>query len=202
MRTDLTTLLAEITACRICADALPHDPRPVVQVGSGAPIVIIGQAPGRRVHESGVPWDDPSGRTLRSWLGLTDAEFYDPTLVALVPMGFCFPGSAASGDLPPRPECAPTWHERVLTHLPDDRLTILIGAHAMKRYLPDERGGVTGVVADWRAHLPHRLVLPHPSPRNQGWRKRNPWFEAEVVPAVRDRVATLVTSIDRPSGSD
>ncbi len=187
----LDDLLVEVRACRICADRLPHEPRPVVQLGGSARLVIIGQAPGRRVHESGVPWDDPSGRTLRAWLGLTDGEFYDPDLVALVPMGFCYPGKGSSGDLPPRTECAPAWHDRVLDQLPDDRLTILIGAYAIGRYLPDA-GNVTEAVGAWREHLPSHLVLPHPSPRNQGWLRRNPWFEADTVPDLRRRVAEVV----------
>jgi len=185
----LQYLLTEVRACKVCAEYLDHEPRPVVQAGSRARIVIIGQAPGRRVHESGVPWDDPSGRTLRHWLGLTDAQFYDPDVVALVPMGFCYPGSAASGDKPPRPECAPLWHERLLVELPDDRLSVIIGTYAQKRYIDDRRKNLTETVANWRSYLPDRVVLPHPSPRNQHWLTRNPWFEAETLPAVRDRVS-------------
>lgn len=185
----LQYLLTEVRACTVCAEYLDHEPRPVVQAGSRARIVIIGQAPGRRVHESGVPWGDPSGRTLRRWLGLTDAQFYDPDVVALVPMGFCYPGSAASGDKPPRPECAPLWHERLLVELPDDRLSVIIGTYAQKRYIDDRRKNLTETVANWRSYLPDRVVLPHPSPRNQHWLTRNPWFEAETLPAVRDRVS-------------
>jgi uracil-DNA glycosylase len=126
---------------------------------------------------------------LRHWLGLTDAQFYDPDVVALVPMGFCYPGSAASGDKPPRPECAPLWHERLLVELPDDRLSVIIGTYAQKRYIDDRRKNLTETVANWRSYLPDRVVLPHPSPRNQHWLTRNPWFEAETLPAVRDRVS-------------
>lgn len=189
MGTSLTHLLKEIAGCTECAAQLDHSPRPVVQVGTAASIVIIGQAPGRRVHESGVPWDDPSGKKLRQWLGLTDEQFYDPNTVALVPMGFCYPGSAKSGDKPPRPECAPLWHESLLGHLPGDRLDIIIGTYAQKRYVPDRLPTLTETVANWKKYLPGKIVLPHPSPRNQHWLTKNPWFEAETLPAVRDRIA-------------
>ncbi len=192
MAASLDELLVEVRACRVCEPHLDHGPRPVVQAGRGARLVIIGQAPGRRVHESGIPWDDPSGRTLRTWLGLADEQFYDPDLVALMPMGFCYPGRAASGDRPPRPECAPLWHERLLAHLPSDRLEVLIGAHAQRRYLADRAPTLTETVADWARFLPDRIVLPHPSPRNRHWLTKNPWFEAETLPAVRRRTAELL----------
>ncbi|BAN02002.1 uracil-DNA glycosylase family protein [Ilumatobacter coccineus] len=188
----LDHLLGEIRSCTVCAPHLEHGVRPVVQASSRARIVIIGQAPGRRVHESGVPWDDPSGRTLRRWLGLTDEQFYDPDIVAIVPMGFCYPGSAASGDKPPRPECAPLWHERLLDELPTDRLHVIIGTYAQKRYVPDRRKNLTDTVANWSAYLPGTIVLPHPSPRNQHWLTKNPWFEANALPAVRRRIAECV----------
>lgn len=188
----LTDLLVDIRSCTICADHLDDGPRPIVQVGERARIVLIGQAPGRRVHTSGVPWDDPSGRTLRRWLDLTDEQFYDPDVLAIVPMGFCYPGSASSGDKPPRPECAPQWHEPLLAHLPDDRLEIIIGAYAQRRYIEDRRPTLTETVADWASYLPNQVVLPHPSPRNQHWLTRNPWFETETLPAVRARVAQVV----------
>lgn len=188
-RTSLAHLLAEIGACIVCAPHLDHDPRPVVQVGPRARIVIIGQAPGRRVHESGIPWDDPSGRTLRRWLNLTEDQFYDPDLVALVPMGFCYPGSAASGDKPPRPECAPLWHESVLDRLPTNRLDIIIGTYAQKRYIENRKKTLTETVANWEAYLPNQVVLPHPSPRNQHWLMKNPWFETQALPAIQRRVA-------------
>ncbi len=194
----LTELLVEISACVVCAEQLDHDPRPVVQAGASARVVIIGQAPGRRVHESGVPWDDPSGRTLRSWLGLSDEQFYDPDVVALVPMGFCYPGSASSGDKPPRPECAPLWHEALLGQLPADRLEIIIGTYAQRRYVEARSKTLTETVARWAEHLPDQVVLPHPSPRNQHWLTKNPWFEEETLPAVRARIAEfLATSPDR-----
>ena len=190
MPRSLTHLLTDIRACRVCEAHL--DPRPIVQVADTARIVIIGQAPGRRVHESGVPWDDPSGRTLRTWLGVDDEQFYDPSLVALVPMGFCYPGAASSGDKPPRPECAPLWHEELLGHLPDDRLEVIIGMYAQKRYIADRQPTLTETVAQWANHLPRQVVLPHPSPRNQHWLRKNPWFEAETIPAVRQRVREVL----------
>lgn len=185
---NLNDLLAEVRACTVCAEHLPAGPRPIVQVGRNAGIVIIGQAPGRRVHESGTPWADPSGDRLREWLGLSSAEFYDPDVVAIVPMGFCYPGSAKSGDRPPRPECAPLWHPRLLDHLPGDRLEIIIGTYAQKRYLPDRAANLTETVAGWKRYLPGKVVLPHPSPRNAHWLTRNPWFEAETLPSVRNRI--------------
>lgn len=188
----LQELLTQIRACTVCKDQLDHEPRPVVQAHEAARIVIIGQAPGRRVHESGVPWDDPSGRTLRRWLGLTDEQFYDPAIVAIVPMGFCYPGSAQSGDKPPRPECAPLWHERVLAELSLDRLDIIIGAYAQKRYITDRKKTLTETVANWSTYLPTQVVLPHPSPRNQHWLRKNPWFESETVPAVQERVSEFL----------
>ena len=191
-RTSLDHLLADIRACRVCEQHLEHGPRPIVQVAPTARIVIIGQAPGRRVHESGIPWDDPSGRTLRAWLGLSDEQFYDPGLVALIPMGFCYPGSAASGDKPPRPECAPLWHEDLLDHLPLDRLAVIIGTYAQKRYVTNRGSNLTETVANWAAHLPDQVVLPHPSPRNQHWLRKNPWFEAETLPAVRHRITEVL----------
>ena len=184
----LNDLLVEIRSCTVCADALDHDPRPIVQVASKARIVIIGQAPGRRVHESGIPWDDPSGRKLRTWLNLSEADFYNPDIVAIVPMGFCYPGSAKSGDKPPRPECAPLWHDRLLSHLPDDRLEVIIGMYAQKKYIAERAKTLTETVARWEHYLPKQIVMPHPSPRNQHWLTKNPWFEAEALPAVGARI--------------
>ena len=190
----LTHLLAEIRTCTVCEEHLDHGPRPIVQADTRARIVIIGQAPGRRVHESGIPWDDPSGRNLRRWLNLTEAQFYDPDVVALVPMGFCYPGSASSGDKPPRPECAPLWHESLLDELADDRLEIIIGSYAQKRYILDRKATLTETVANWATYLPGQVVLPHPSPRNQHWLTRNPWFETDTLPAIQQRIAEFVTS--------
>lgn len=188
----LADLLIDVRACTVCSESLPLGPRPVVQLESSARIVIIGQAPGRRVHESGVPWDDPSGIRLREWLGLSAEQFYDPTLVAIVPMGFCYPGSTRSGDLPPRPECAPLWHEPLLGHLDDDRLEIIIGTYAQARYIASRPKTLTETVANWVDYLPDRIVLPHPSPRNRHWLTKNPWFETETIPAVQARVAEIL----------
>jgi len=186
---EVEDLLAQIRACRVCAAHLPAGPRPIVQLGAGARIVIIGQAPGSRVHVSGIPWDDPSGDRLRDWTGLSRAAFYDPTKVALVPMGFCYPGAGQGGDLPPRPECAPLWHERALGFLPEDRLTLLVGAYAQARYLGPARGrSMTTAVRDWAEHPAELFPLPHPSWRSGPWMKKNPWFEAEAAPALRARV--------------
>lgn len=186
-------LLAEIRACTLCAAHLPAGPRPIVQFSGTASIVIIGQAPGTRVHASGVPWDDASGERLREWTGLTPAIFYDPAKVALVPMGFCYPGTGTSGDLPPRPECAPQWHEAVMAVLPPTRLTLLVGSYAQARYLPQtKRQSLSERVADFRAHLPDWFALPHPSWRSTGWMNRHPWFESDLLPVLRDKVAAHI----------
>ncbi len=191
---NISHLLAEIRSCTVCAEHLDHGTRPIVQANAKARIVIIGQAPGRRVHESGIPWDDPSGKTLRRWLNLTNEQFYDPDIVAIVPMGFCYPGSAKSGDKPPRPECAPLWHERLLAELPTGRLDIIIGSYAQKRYIADRKRTLTETVANWATYLPDQIVLPHPSPRNQHWLTKNPWFETETVPAMQRRIAEFLKS--------
>ena len=144
------------------------------------------------MHESGIPWNDPSGNTLRRWLDLTDEQFYDPDIVAIVPMGFCYPGSASSGDKPPRPECAPLWHERLLVELPDDHLAVIIGTYAQKRYIENRKKTLTETVANWQEYLPSQVVMPHPSPRNQHWLKKNPWFELETIPAVQKRIRSFL----------
>uniref|UniRef100_UPI00339D411D uracil-DNA glycosylase family protein n=1 Tax=Aquibium sp. A9E412 TaxID=2976767 RepID=UPI00339D411D len=179
---------------------MPHTPRPVVVGSSTARILIAGQAPGTRVHASGLPFDDRSGDRLRGWLGVDRAAFYDPALFAIAPMGFCFPGQdARGGDLPPRRECAPAWRAALLAHMPQIALVLAIGQYAQAWHLGDRRGrSLTETVLDWRRHLerdarPHVLPLPHPSWRNTGWLKRNPWFEAELVPALRQRVHTLTS---------
>ncbi|MDH3225037.1 MAG: uracil-DNA glycosylase family protein, partial [Gemmatimonadota bacterium] len=169
-------LLKEIQGCTLCLAHLPHGVRPVVQLDPRARILIAGQAPGRRVHESGVPFDDPSGDRLRDWLGLDRKTFYDPASVAILPMGFCYPGTGPSGDLPPRAECAPAWRARALNALPHLGLTVVLGAYAQRYHLDPAPGSVTAAVAAWRTYWPDRIPLPHPSPRNQGWFKRNPWF--------------------------
>jgi uracil-DNA glycosylase len=184
-RKSLPTLLDEARACRICEAHL--EPRPVLQAGHKARILIIGQAPGAKVHASGIPWDDVSGRRLRSWLGVDVDTFYDPTRVALLPMGFCFPGSAATGDLPPRPECAPQWHPPLLAAMPSVQLTLLLGLYAQGHYLERE-GTLTDHAKRWRTDLRRgRVALPHPSPRSR-WTHQNPWFETDVLPALRRKV--------------
>ena len=189
----IASLRADIAACTHCMPHLPAGPRPVVQFSGTSRILIIGQAPGTRVHASGVPWDDPSGARLREWTGISTENFYDPAKVALMPMGFCYPGKGKSGDLPPRPECAPLWHDLILAQLPPNRLTLLIGAYAQARYLPmsphrllDEK------VAAFASFLPAYFPLPHPSWRSVGWMKRNPWFEKDVLPRLRETVRTYI----------
>lgn len=193
MRDPLTSLLDEIQACRLCAHALPHGPRPVVQAHGSARLRIVGQAPGRKVHETGVPWNDASGQRLRNWLGLTREQFYDPTKVAIMPMAFCYPGKAASGDNPPRRECAPQWHGPLNARLPDIALTVLVGQYAQAYYLGRNRKAtLTDTVRAWQAYLPQGwLPLPHPSPRNQPWLAKHPWFEAELVPHLQAAIRSL-----------
>lgn len=185
----LKRILTDARACQVCAEFLPHGTRPVIRAHEDARLLIIGQAPGKRVHESGVPWDDPSGQRLRAWLGLDADAFYGPK-VALVPMGFCYPGTGPSGDLPPRPECAPLWHGPLLAAMPRIELTLLLSRYAQDAYLGAGRGrNLTETVAAWEEYLPEYLPLPHPSPRNNRWLKRNPWFERDVIPALQARVA-------------
>ena len=179
-------LLNEIATCVVCANSLLLGPRPIVQFSVTARNVNIGQAPGARVHASGVAWDDASGDRLREWTGLAKSTFYDPAKVALVPMGFCYPGAGPDGDLPPRPECAPLWHERILALLPRDRLTLLVGSYSQRRYLPSaKRMTLTETVRAFDTYGPALFPLPHPSWRSGGWMSRNPWFEAEVLPRLR-----------------
>lgn len=185
-------LLAEIAACRACAAHLPHGPRPVVQLAPEARLLIIGQAPGARVHASGIAWDDRSGARLRDWTGLDSATFYDPRRVAMVPMGFCYPGKGESADLPPRPECAKLWHARALKQLPDLRLTLLVGFHAQRHYLGGG-GALTDNVRAYRRFLPAFLPLPHPSWRSTFWMRSNTWFAAELLPDLRRRVAAALS---------
>ncbi len=179
----------EIAMCVRCAAHLPAGPRPVVQFSAAARILVIGQAPGSRVHASGIPWDDPSGDRLREWAGLSKREFYDPAKVAIMAMGFCYPGKGRNGDLPPRAECAPLWHDRILALLPADRLTLLVGAYAQARYLPPAAGlSLTDRVRGFRTFAPALFALPHPSWRSFAWAKRNPWFDSEVTPALREAI--------------
>lgn len=180
-------------ACTLCAAELPLGPRPVLQLDRGARVLVAGQAPGRRVHASGVPFDDASGERLRGWMGVTREVFYDPARIAILPMGFCYPGTGRSGDLPPRVECAPAWRERLLAQLPRLELTLVIGQYAQAYHLGEAQGeSLTHTVRAWRTFWPAQLPLPHPSPRNNLWLRRNPWFEREVLPSLRRRVRALV----------
>jgi len=188
----LQNLLEEVRSCERCED-LPLGPRPVVRAASTASVLIIGQAPGTRVHASGIPWDDPSGERLRNWMGLTPEQFYDTSRIAIMPMGFCYPGKGRSGDLPPRPECAPLWHEAILECLPNLGLTLLIGQYAQSYYLADHHRNLTEHVKHWRDYLPRLLPLVHPSPRNRRWLAQNPWFEKELVPFLRMEVAQRIS---------
>ncbi|MCC6547606.1 uracil-DNA glycosylase family protein [Candidatus Sumerlaeota bacterium] len=181
-------LLAEIRACRACAEHLPLGPRPILSARPSARVLIAGQAPGIRVHNTGIPWNDPSGDRLRSWLDVTRDEFYDETKIAIIPMGFCYPGKGRSGDLPPRKECAPLWQERLIAGLPNLRLILLVGQYAHAWHLRDRRKPtLTETVHAWKEFAPLHFPLPHPSPRNVSWFKHHPWFERDVVPEVRRR---------------
>lgn len=191
---DVESLLKEVRSCRLCEAELPLGPNPVVHFSSTARLLIIGQAPGTRVHETGIPWNDPSGDRLRQWLQMDKDIFYDSSRVAIMPMGFCYPGKGKSGDLPPRAECAPHWHQRLLRAMPEINLTLLVGDYAQRYYLGKEAAllTLTERVRHWQDYAPTYLPLVHPSPRNRLWLSRNPWFEAEVVPALRKRVQALL----------
>jgi uracil-DNA glycosylase len=185
-------LLQSIYNCDICKAHLPLGPRPIVAAHPDAKIAIIGQAPGTKVHKTGIPWDDPSGKLLRHWLQISDEVFYDPHKIALIPMGFCYPGKGSGGDLPPRPECAPQWHESLFKKMPDLQLIILIGMYSQKYYLKEKAGKtLTENVENYRKYLPKYFPLPHPSPRNRFWLRKNPWFEADVLPVLQNRVQMI-----------
>lgn len=189
----MENLLNQISQCTICEKHLLLGPRPIVSAHPNAKIIIIGQAPGTSVHKTGIPWDDPSGKQLREWLGVTDKVFYDETKIALMPMGFCYPGRGKTGDLPPRPECAPQWHNLLLEQMPNIELVILIGMYAQKYYLKDKaKKTLTETVASYKDYLPKYLPLPHPSPRNRFWLTKNPWFDVEVLPELQNRVEKLI----------
>ncbi|MEO6947148.1 MAG: uracil-DNA glycosylase family protein [Nitrobacter sp.] len=190
----LKRLLREVRACRICEADLPSGPRPIVQVASTARLLIIGQAPGSKVHQSGIPWNDASGDRLRDWLALDHSVFFDQSRVAILPMGFCYPGAGESGgDSPPRPECAPRWHERLLKHLPDLQLTLLVGQYAHRHYLEAaRRASMTEVVKAFSQHGPRFFPLPHPSWRSAIWMQKNLWFEEAVIPELRKTVRRVI----------
>jgi uracil-DNA glycosylase len=190
---ELDLMLREIRACRLCEAQLPLGPRPVLRASETARLLVVGQAPGTLVHGSGIPWSDASGMRLREWLRLDRDRFYDESRVAIVPMGFCYPGRGAAGDLPPRPECSQTWHPKLLPMLSEVRLTLLIGQYAQAYFLGQTRKKtLTDTVAAWREYAPRFFPLPHPSPRNVGWFKHNPWFDAEVIPALREAIASAM----------
>jgi len=189
----LARLLREVRACRICAVHLPHGVRPVLQAGRGARVLVAGQAPGRRVHETGVPFDDPSGDRLREWMGVSRRVFYDAEQIAILPMGFCFPGTGRTGDLPPRPECAPAWRRAILDRLPSVEITLLLGRHAIAWHLGAGGAPLAGIVRSFREHLPRFFPLPHPSPRNNAWLSKNPWFAKELLPELRRRVGRVLS---------
>lgn len=182
----LDRLLADIRACRLCESQLPLGPKPILRARASSRLLIVGQAPGTLVHGSGIPWNDASGVRLREWLQLDRERFYDESRIAIVPMGFCYPGRGSSGDLPPRPECRATWHPRLIPLLSNLRLTLLIGHYAQAHFLGSaRRSSLTDTVRAHAEYAPRFFPLPHPSPRNQLWLKSNPWFEAEVLPALR-----------------
>jgi len=192
--TELDALLTEIRACRICEASLPMEPRPILRANASARLLVVGQAPGTLVHGSGIPWSDASGMRLRGWLGMDRDAFYNEANVAIVPMGFCYPGRGVSGDLPPRPECSRTWHHRLLPLLPNIQLVLAIGQYAQVYFLGDQRKKtLTETVMAWQEYAPRIFPLPHPSPRNIGWFRHNPWFDDEVVPALRKRVEQVLS---------
>lgn len=186
-------LLKEIKACTFCKEHLDLGPNPVVAANVTSKILIVGQAPGTKVHRSSIPWDDPSGVQLRKWMGIDSETFYDESIVAIVPMGFCYPGKGKTGDLPPRPECAPLWHQKLLDKMPAIQLTLLIGQYAQKYYLGKrKKRNLTETVRNYEDYLPTQLPMPHPSPRNRFWLSKNPWFESSVVPQLQQKISTLL----------
>lgn len=190
----LDSLLADIRGCRICADDLPLGPNPVIRASGHARILIVGQAPGRKVHETSIPFNDPSGDRLRDWMGIDRGIFYDESRINIVPMGFCFPGTGKSGDLPPRPECAITWRDRLMAEMGKVELTLIIGQYATNWHLGKNRKKtLTETVKNWRDYWPSAIVLPHPSPRNNIWLKRNDWFEEDALPHLKKRVQELLS---------
>ncbi len=189
----LNETLKQVRSCEHCVKHLPLGARPVLQVGTEARILIAGQAPGSKVHATGVPFDDPSGDRLRLWMGVEKSEFYDANKIAILPMGFCYPGKGKSGDLPPRPECADLWREQLLAMMPNVELTLVIGQYAIAWHLPElKKQSLTNTVKEWRTHWPNQLPLPHPSPRNNIWLKKNAWFEDDVLPSLQNRVRSLL----------
>jgi len=192
MSDELQQLIERVRTCSLCAEKLPHQPRPTLQVDRQARILIAGQAPGSKVHKSGVLFDDPSGDRLREWMGVDRETFYDPTKVAILPMGFCYPGRGKSGDLPPIPLCAETWREPLLKQLRNIKLTLVIGQYAQNWHLVGAEKNLTATVKAWENYGPDVIPLPHPSPRNNIWLSRNPWFKEQLIPALKSKVATAL----------
>ncbi len=198
----LTVLLEQVRACKVCEPSLPAGARPLVQISASARVLIIGQAPGRVAHESGIPWNDKSGDRLRDWLGVDRKTFYNERRFALMPTGFCYPGSGKSGDLPPRTECAPLWRSQLLAAMKGIRLTIYVGGHAFASHLADQFETLTDAARAADQLLPRRMALPHPSPRNNLWLKRNPWFDERALPALRAAVAAALAGAPAPAGPE
>lgn len=192
MASGFKKLLADVKSCAICAQHLPHGVNPVLQIDPRARVLIAGQAPGRKVHETGVPFDDASGKRLREWMGVSSEQFYDARQIAILPMGFCYPGTGSSGDLPPRPECVPAWRSQLLEQLPSLELTLVLGQYAQAYHFQDSALSVTELVRSWQSYWPALLPLPHPSPRNNIWLKKNPWFEEDVLPPLQKRIKSLL----------
>lgn len=189
----MDNILSEIRNCTVCKDFLPNAPRPIIQASKSSKVVVIGQAPGQKVQNSGIPWDDASGNNLRAWLGVNEQTFYDEKVFALIPMGFCFPGTGKSGDLPPRHECAPLWHQQVLKAMTEVKLTILIGQYAQSYYLGNDcKSTLTETVKNYKEYLPRYLPLPHPSPRNNIWQTKNDWFQENVIPILQENILSYI----------
>lgn len=188
-----TQLLKEVETCTICSEHLPLGPKPVVQVHPDARILVAGQAPGKKVHETGIPFNDPSGERLRDWMGISREVFYDEKKIALLPMGFCYPGTGKSGDLPPRPECAQKWRESLLAQLPNVELTLVLGKYAQNYHFGKSNRSLIELVKAWQEYWPDMAPLPHPSPRNNIWLSKNPWLEQEFIPRLRDRVDEILS---------
>jgi len=192
MPVKLAPLLKQVRDCSLCEKDLPLGPRPVLQLSSKSRLLIAGQAPGSKVHATGIPFDDPSGKRLREWMGVDDATFYDADQIAILPMGFCYPGTGKSGDLPPRPECAEAWREELLNQAKNIEMTLVLGQYAQSYHFPEFKGSLTELVKTWQDYWPRLVPLPHPSPRNNRWLKNNPWFEKEMVPSLQQRISELL----------
>lgn len=198
MKTDdnlVQQTLKKVRSCDYCRDHLPHGVRPVLQLSANSKILIVGQAPGSKVHETGIPFDDPSGDRLRAWMGVAKADFYNAEKIAILPMAFCYPGRGKSGDLPPREECAKLWRHELMELMPSIELTLIVGQYAIAWHLPHvKKNTLTATAKRWQEHWPNKLPIPHPSPRNNIWLKKNAWFEIDVVPALQQRVASILST--------